>query len=117
MDMKRKTRTSESAPGFRERWRKRIRRILEDSPGERFRNEYRRRKDRRENWWISAALLAGAALLAAAGLMLSIPPGMPGFLLWVPALGLIASRTRSVAVLLDRIEIGARNIAKRLWPF
>lgn len=62
-------------------------------------------------------MLAGAALLAAAGLMLSIPPGMPGFLLWVPALGLIASRTRSVAVLLDRIETGARNIAKRLWPF
>lgn len=99
------------------RLRKRVRRILDDPPGERFRNEYRRRKDRSERWWVSAAVLAGAALLAVAGLLLSIPPGLPGFLIWIPALGLGASRTRPVAVLLDRLEIRTRNLFRRLWPF
>lgn len=62
---------------------------------------------------MSVAALAGAVLLVAAGLLLSIPPGMPGFLLWVPALAIMASRTRPVAVLLDRIEAWGRRMARR----
>lgn len=100
------------APFWR-RWRGRVRQILRDRPGERFQNEYRRRRNRRERWWVSVMVLAGAALLALTGLLLSIPPGMPGFLLWIPALALMASRTRPVAVLLDRIEIWTWRIIRR----
>ncbi len=100
-----------------QRWRGRVRTILKDTPGERFRNEYRRRSNRGERWWVSVAMLSGAALLAVIGLLLSIPPGMPGFLLWIPALGIIASRTRPVAKWMDRVEVWTRRAAERLWPF
>jgi hypothetical protein len=99
------------------RWRGRVRTLLADAPGERFQNEYRRRKNRREHWGVSVAVLSGAALLAVVGLLLSIPPGMPGFLLWIPALGIIASRTRPVAKWMDRLEVWTRRAAERLWPF
>lgn len=100
-----------------QRWRDRVRTILADAPGARFQNEYRRRKNRREHWGVSVAVLSGAALLAVLGLLLSIPPGMPGFLLWIPALGIIASRTRPAAIFLDRLEVWSRKLAERLWPF
>lgn len=99
------------------RWRGRVRTLLADAPGERFQNEYRKRRNRRERWWVSVAMLSGAALLAVVGLLLSIPPGMPGFLLWIPALGIIASRTRPVAKWMDRLEIWTRRMTERLWPF
>ena len=102
---------------FWERWRGRVRTLLEDTPGERFQNEYRRRKNRREHWGVSVAVLSGAAFLVLIGLLLSIPPGMPGFLLWIPALGIIASRTRPVAAFMDRLEIWSRRAAERFWPF
>lgn len=104
---------SPSPVPFWRRWRNRVRQILRDRPGERFQNEYRRRRNRREHWWVSVLVLAGAVLLALTGLLLSIPPGMPGFLLWIPALALMASRTRPVAVLLDRIEIWIWRIIRR----
>ncbi|MFP4307822.1 MAG: hypothetical protein ACLFRG_14350 [Desulfococcaceae bacterium] len=115
--MNQKTTQSTKKPSPWKRWRGRVRTILEDIPGERFRNEYRRRRDRREHWGMSVAMLSGAALLALVGLLLSIPPGMPGFLLWIPALGIIASRIRPVAKWMDRLEAWTRRAARRLWPF
>ena len=58
-------------------------------------------------------LLFGLLLLVV-GLLASIPPGVPGFLLWVPGLALIASCSRRVARALDRAELALLR-SRRRW--
>jgi hypothetical protein len=49
-------------------------------------------------------------LLVILGLVLSLPPLVPGFLLWLPGLAMIAAQFDGVARALDRIEREARRL-------
>jgi sulfite exporter TauE/SafE len=80
--------------------------LARDKPGERFINFYRRRQEslKNQNPLKSYAFIGAGVMLLILGILLSIPPGSPGFLLWVPALGMIAAQVRFVARFLDRFE-------------
>ena len=91
--------------------------LVEGKPGSRFRDHHRRHRQsegRATSAWKTAAYLLLGATLLTAGLVLSIPPGLPGFLLWIPGLGLLVARLRVLAALLDRGELWLRKIAERL---
>ncbi len=84
--------------------------LSQDRPGERFINHYRREALKDGKPWQSYAFIAAGVVLGIIGFLLSIPPGSPGFLLWIPALGLIAARVKFVAMFLDKLESVSRNI-------
>ena len=91
--------------------------LVEGKPGSRFREHHRRHRQaegRATSAWKTAGYLLLGATLVTAGLVLSIPPGLPGFLLWIPGLGLLVARLRVLAALLDRGELWLRKIAERL---
>lgn len=48
------------------------------------------------------------------GFLLSLPPLVPGFLLWLPGLALIASQFDCVARTLDQGECLLRNLYRRI---
>lgn len=96
-----------------ERLRRTYREIAASPPGERFHRYHQRRKGR-HGPWRSAAYIAAGVVLIAVGFVLSLPPLMPGFLLWVPGLALIASQFDLVARALDRGECLARTLYRRL---
>src|SRR5687767_7861268 len=79
--------------------------LAEAEPGERFINyyRYRQRKGGEGRWKGVIGVTAGLCMVIM-GSLLSIPPGVPGFLLSFAGLGLIAGRSRAVAVFLDRAE-------------
>ena len=85
-----------------------IRELREGKPGARFINHYRktreRESDRRTLWNTLKYVVVGSALVIC-GLVLSLPPGIPGFLLWIPGLALLAARSKPLALLLDRLEL------------
>lgn len=95
-------------------WQAQIRRLRETEPGTRFINEYRRRKAWPEPVWRKAVVIVGALALGIIGLLLSIPPGMPGFLLWLPALAILVSRLRVAAVAVDWIDLRLARLQHRL---
>jgi len=91
--------------------------LVEGKPGSRFRDHHRRHRQaegRATSAWKTAGYLLLGATLLTAGLVLSIPPGLPGFLLWIPGLGLLVARLGVLAALLDRGELWLRKIAGRL---
>jgi hypothetical protein len=85
--------------------------LSQDEPGERFINHYRRRQEAlKDAKPLESYVFIGAGVaLGIIGFLFSIPPGSPGFLLWIPALGLIAARLKFVALFLDKLESGSRN--------
>jgi hypothetical protein len=91
--------------------------LVEGQPGRRFREHHRRHRQAERGvisaWKTAGYLLLGVTLVTA-GLVLSIPPGLPGFLLWIPGLGLLVARLGVLAALLDRGELWLRKIAERL---
>ncbi len=90
-------------------------RLKEGKPGERFIRYYEKTKNKDKDHPVKKWLLiAGSALLALIGIIISLPPGIPGFFLWIPALGLLASRVRPVAVVLDKIEVGVRDVLQKI---
>ena len=81
--------------------------------GERFYRFHQRRKGRAGRWHV--AVYAGTGLLLAIlGFLLSLPPLMPGFLLWLPGLALIASKFDRVARTLDHGEYLMRKAYRRI---
>jgi Mg2+/Co2+ transporter CorC len=100
-----------------ERLKRTFHELKDGEPGRRFtahHERHRRTESHRESTLKTAAYLIGGFALLLGGLLLSLPPGVPGFLLWVPALGLLAARLRVVAVGLDRAELLVhRLIGKR----
>ena len=86
--------------------------LSEGTPGMRFTEHHEaRRREKGEQSVGKTSLYIGIGIaLLVIGLLLSIPPGVPGFLLWLPALGLVASRFRPAAVLLDRAEMLLRRL-------
>ena len=94
------------------------RRLKADEPGRRFAERYRRRREEGRGWRDPRRVLYVAAglLLVACSLfmgMLPTPPG-PGTAAFLLGLGLIAGESRPVARLLDRAEVGARELARRV---
>jgi len=87
-----------------------FREVRKGVPGRRFVDHHertRRREGARGSVLRSSGFVGLGLVLVICGLVLSLPPGVPGFLLWIPGLALIASRSRYVSVLLDRLEAGA----------
>jgi hypothetical protein len=100
--------------------RKTFKELRDGEPGRRFRDHHDRHREDEDGGsrWKTAAFVAGGVLLLVAGLLLSLPPGIPGFLLWIPGLGLLVSRFRWLAAVLDRMESLARSLwaaMQRLW--
>ncbi len=44
-------------------------------------------------------------LILIVGTIIALPPGVPGFFLWIPGLLMIATRLRWAAVLMDKLEV------------
>lgn len=90
-----------------------FRELKKGIPGRRFVEHYERRRQREHgkgNLWKTVGFVIAGLLLLILGLLLSIPPGFPGFLLWIPGLGLLAARLKSFAIFLDRLELLARKV-------
>lgn len=86
--------------------------LSQSRPGRRFVDHYNRNTN--QPTWKAWLIVTLGILMVVAGLVLSLPPGLPGFLLWVPGFALIASQIRIVAVILDRLECKIRDIYKKL---
>jgi hypothetical protein len=97
--------------------RSHLRKFLQGRPGRRFIELHRSRKAHATTGEGAGKRLlyvgAGLALLLA-GLLLSLPPGFPGFLLWFPGLVMLVSRLKAMALLLDRVELALRRLIARL---
>ena len=117
------TTQSESDPGKRNAISREAKTIWEhfraDRPGERFKNLYRRRREKRtglhagERW----VIMIGGAGLALVGLILVPAPG-PGWLVVAMGLGLLGSEVLSIARFLDASECKLRgwaSAARKLW--
>jgi hypothetical protein len=74
-------------------------------PGKRFITYYRYRRARggRQKWKARLSMIL-AWLLVFIGVAFSFLPGVPGFIVMLVGLGLIAGRLRGVAIFLDRVE-------------
>lgn len=90
-------------------------RIRNAEPGKRFTAyyEYRNKRSRSK----SSLYISVGILLVVIGFSLSLVPGVPGILLGIPGLGMIASQFRPMARLLDRIEIISYCLLRRLRGF
>lgn len=88
-------------------------------PGSRFIDHYEQSKESEganRTGWSKFGYVAIGLVLVIVGVLLSIPPGVPGFLLWIPGLALLAARSRILATVLDRAEAWGRRIWSRLKP-
>ncbi len=93
-----------------------FRAIRDGVPGRRFLDHYERSKRKeaaRGSFWSSLGYVAAGVLLVMLGFVASLPPGVPGFLLWIPGLALLAARSKGLAVLLDRLESWGRKVWER----
>lgn len=96
-------------------WREIIRPInelLHGQPGQRFQAYYRRRREHRSQLAIALRIAAGMVLVVL-GVLLSMPPLVPGFLVTLAGLGLVASQSRRVAAGMDRLECWVRRCCAR----
>lgn len=90
--------------------------IKDGEPGQRFVDHYeriKRKEGQRSLPWSTMAYVAVGLLLVVCGLLLSLPPGVPGFLLWIPGLALLSARSKGLAMLLDRLEAWGRTMWQR----
>lgn len=93
-----------------------FRAIRDGVPGRRFADHYdrsRRKEAARGSFWWALGYLAAGMLLVLVGFVASLPPGVPGFLLWIPGLAMLAARSKSLAMLLDRLEAWGRKVWER----
>ena len=90
---------------LRLRWRE----FRNDPPGERFRNSYERQRKRVRS--VGAKLLTPVlgGLLIVAGLVLGLIPGVPGVVLTLIGIAMIATRSRHMSLWLDWTEVRLRR--------
>lgn len=88
--------------------------LRRSKPGYRFVDHYHQNKHKNTSAWKRWLVIMLGILMAMAGLVLSLPPGMPGFLLWIPGLALVASQVKPVAVALDKLECAVRNLYHKI---
>jgi sulfite exporter TauE/SafE len=94
-----------------------LREIKRGTSGRRFTEHYirsKRSEDANGSVWKKWGYVAAGLLLLIVGLLLSVPPGVPGFLLWIPGLALLAARSKTLAMLLDRLESWGKKLWRRL---
>jgi hypothetical protein len=96
------------------RLKKQVQRLGNSEPGRRFMDHFHRRNNRHESRWKSWALITLGVIMVVTGFILSMPPGLPGFLLWLPGLAIIASRLKFAAVALDKAECSARRLYRKI---
>ncbi len=94
--------------------RKAYREITTHPAGERFCRYHHNRKRPAARIWHRVVRIGAGLLLLALGLLLSLPPLLPGFLLWLPGLALLASQSLVVARSLDRSECLVRKLYRRI---
>jgi hypothetical protein len=89
--------------------------ISHGPPGERFMNYYRlRKKKRREHPLLNMLyILTGIGLILAGAFLFAIP-GVPGIVLGIPGLAMLAARSKAFARLLDITEILLRGIYRKV---
>lgn len=87
--------------------------IRAGAAGSRFRDHHRREQKRHRGQWAGPYIALGIFLVLA-GLLLSIPPGIPGFIVTLIGAALIASRSARAAHHFDRTELYLRRLWARL---
>ncbi len=93
------------------------RQLRRSKPGRRFVDHYHQNKHKNTNAWKRWLIISLGTVMTMAGLVLSLPPAMPGFLLWIPGLALVASQVKAVAVVLDKLECAARSLYHKIVKF
>jgi uncharacterized membrane protein HdeD (DUF308 family) len=88
-------------------FRKTLRHLGSSRAGRRFQTVHSVESQKKKPWTMTVKLLLGI-LLIAVGIFLLAVPG-PGLLVVFVGLGVLASGSRAVARLLDRLEVLARN--------
>jgi UPF0716 family protein affecting phage T7 exclusion len=97
------------------RWKKIYLQIAHGEPGRRFMDYHRQRQQAEEGQtWKTPLYLVVGLVLVVAGSLLSLPPGVPGFLLTIPGLALIAARLKNFAQVLDQGERWLRRSLDKL---
>ncbi len=97
--------------------KKRYRQIKKGNPGSRFRDFYHLRHEKTEgsNWYNKAYTFVGITLLAG-GFLLSIPPGVPGFIAIIAGTSMVVARSYSLATFLDALETSVRCVLYKKCP-
>jgi len=97
--------------------KKRYRQVIEGEPGTRFRTFYNLRHEKTQGSpWQNRVYTAVGISLILGGFLLSISPGIPGFILMIAGISMIAARSYFVATFLDAIETSARCVLSRKCP-
>ncbi len=100
---------------FRRTVRDRLSELGRERPGHRFGRFHARRHRWRQQHPVASRVVAViGALLVVLGAALSIPPGVPGFIVSLIGLALLVSGSRKLARWLDRGEILARHLRNRM---
>jgi UPF0716 family protein affecting phage T7 exclusion len=92
-------------------WIKEIKRV---KPGRRFQKQYERGRQKNDSALRHTVFIVLGSALVITGFLLSIPPGVPGFLVSLAGLALIAARWHFLAKLLDKAELYGRSIIQRV---
>ena len=80
------------------------------TPGSRFLAVYKHRRLHGSEHPIRSIIYIGFGFLfLIVGVIIALPPGIPGFFLWIPGMLMIATRLRWAAVLMDRLEVWIRR--------
>jgi Flp pilus assembly protein TadB len=89
-------------------------------PGHRFQDHHERKRREEQSRskarrrWITFAYIAVGSLLIAAGVVFSLTPGIPGFVLFIPGLALLVARSARLARTLDHIELSLRRWRRKV---
>jgi hypothetical protein len=90
--------------------------LINAKPGRRFVEHHKRHHDSESgtgSTWKSVVIGVGAFALLICGILLSLTPGIPGFVLWIPPLALLGTRSGKIAAFLDRTETAVRRMIHR----
>ncbi|MEZ5278364.1 MAG: hypothetical protein R3F07_18425 [Opitutaceae bacterium] len=83
-------------------------------PGNRFLTVYEHRRLHRREHPVRAWITIGLGfVLFVVGVIIALPPGVPGFFLWIPGILMIATRLRWAAILMDRLERAGRKLLRK----
>jgi UPF0716 family protein affecting phage T7 exclusion len=99
--------------GFREKIKRAYQQFKEDAPGERFLNLYQRRQQQSKGPVATVLIVIVGLVLIVGGFLLGLIPGVPGIVLGVLGVALIATRFRRMAVWMDRAEVKLRKLWRK----